>query len=78
MQFVVFEKFTGAYLHQIAQEIPSLLVNNLHDKRILEGEDGRNFGSALFVICTRVKTWHSCFMKTAFFSANQTRVISHE
>ena len=30
VQFVVFEKFLGAYLHKVTQEIMLLLVNNLH------------------------------------------------
>ena len=46
VQCVVFKKFTSAYLHQIAREIMLLLVNNLHEKRITESQDGRNFGSA--------------------------------
>ena len=45
MQFVVFKNFTSAYLHQIAREIMLLLVNNLHEKRITESQDRRNFGS---------------------------------
>ena len=33
----------------------SLLVNNLHEKRITESQDGRNLAvRVLFVICTRV------------------------
>ena len=32
MQFAVFEKFTSAYWHHIAQEIILLLVNNTHEK----------------------------------------------
>ena len=46
LQFVVFEKFTSAYLHQIARESMLLLVNKLHEKRIAESQDRRNFGSA--------------------------------
>ena len=34
VQFVVFEIFTSAYLHQIAPGIMALLVNNLHEKRV--------------------------------------------
>ena len=29
----------------IAREIMLLLINNLHEKRITESQDGRNFGS---------------------------------
>ena len=32
VQLVVFEKITGAYLHQIAREIMLLLIDNLHEK----------------------------------------------
>ena len=35
----------SSYLHQIAQEIMLLLVNNLHEKCITESQDGQNFGS---------------------------------
>ena len=38
--FVVFEKFTSAYLNQIAQEIMLLLANNLHEKPITESQNG--------------------------------------
>ena len=38
-----------------------LLVNNLHEKRITEGQDGRNIGSARAFIL--VATFHSCHMK---------------
>ena len=38
--FVVFEKFTSAYLNQIAQEIILLLANNLHEKPITESQNG--------------------------------------
>ena len=34
VQFVVFEIFTSAYLHQIARGIMTLPVNNLHEKRV--------------------------------------------
>ena len=34
VQFVVFEIFTSAYLHQIAPGIMALLGNNSHEKRI--------------------------------------------
>ena len=34
VQFVVFEIFTSAYLHQIAPGIMALLVNNSHEKRV--------------------------------------------
>ena len=39
VQFVVFEKFTGADLHQIAQKIVLLLINNLHGKSFIESQD---------------------------------------
>ena len=67
------EKSTGSH---IAREILLLLVNNLYEKRISETQNGRNFGSAraLFVICTRVKTLHSCYMKNAtVFSQSDAR-----
>ena len=59
-----------------AWEIMMLLLNNLHQKRIKESQDGRNFGSARAIfylhslqLCTRVT-------REMFpFSANQTRVI---
>ena len=58
-------------------EIMSFLVNNLHEKHVTEIQDGQNFGSActLFVIFTCVTTLHSCYMKNALFSANQTHII---
>ena len=44
-----------------------LLVNNLHEKRIIEDQDGRNIGSARAFIL--VATLHSCHMKnTIVFS----------
>ena len=46
VQFLVFEKFFCAYLHQIAIKIMLLLVNNLHEKRIIESQDGWNLGRA--------------------------------
>ena len=39
MRFVVFENFISAYLQQTARKI-MLLVNNLHEKRITEIQDG--------------------------------------
>ena len=69
VQFVVFEKFISAYLHQIALEIILLLVYNLHEKRITDSQDRRHLAArAPFVICTHVATSHS-------FSANHTRVL---
>ena len=66
--FLVFEKLTGLIL-QIAREIILLLFNKVH-KKITKSQDRRNFESvcALFVICTRVTTLHSCFMR--LYSAN--------
>ena len=40
MRFVVFENFISAYLQQTARKIMLLLVNNLHEKRITEVQDG--------------------------------------
>ena len=42
-----------------------LLVNNLHEKRITESQDGKNFGRTwmLLAICTCVTALHSCYMK---------------
>ena len=48
-----------------------LFVNNLHEKRITESQDSKNFGSVhmLFVIGTLVTTLYECYMKNApFFS----------
>ena len=63
-------------LQQFAREITLLLVNNLHEKKITERQDRRNFESvhALFVICTRVTTWHSCYTRMHLFSANKKHV----
>ena len=52
VQLVVFEKITGAYLHQITREIMLLLIDNLHEKGITESQDRRNFDSARFDRCT--------------------------
>ena len=58
LQFVVFEKFTSAYLHQIERESMLLLVNKLHEKRIA-GD-----------LCNL----HSCYMKNALvFSKRDAR-----
>ena len=66
VQFVVSEKFISAYLHQIAHVIMFLLVNTLHEKRVTESQKKQNFAArALIVICTRVTTLHSCYMKNA-------------
>lgn len=67
IQFVAFEKFKSAYLHQIAREIMLLLVNNFYEKRITDSQDRRNSGKqALFIIYPRA---------TSVTSANQTRVV---
>ena len=42
----------SAYLHQIARESMLLLVNKLHEKRIAESQDRRNFGRHLSLIQT--------------------------
>ena len=54
-----------------------LLVNNVNEKSITENQDGRNFEClhALFVICTRVTTLHSCYMRMHLFLANQKHVM---
>ena len=66
------ERSTGSH---IAREILLLFVNNLYEKRISETQNGRNLAArALFVICTRVTTLHSCYMKNApVFSQSDTR-----
>ena len=58
VQLVVFEKITGAYLHQIAREILLLLIDNLHEKCITESQDRRNFDSARFDRCTSERPFH--------------------
>ena len=61
-----------------------LRVDNLHEKKknITESHQGRRnfesvraFARAIFVICTRVTTLHSCCMRMHSCSANQKRVI---
>ena len=47
-------------------------------KKHHRSQDRRNFQSvvrSLFVICTRVTTLHSCYMRMHLSSANQKRVI---
>ena len=47
-------------------------------KKHHRNQDRRNFQSvvrSLFVICTRVTTLHSCYMRMHLSSANQKRVI---
>ena len=47
-------------------------------KKHRRSQDRRNFQSvvrSLFVICTRVTTLHSCYMRMHLSSANQKRVI---
>ena len=47
-------------------------------KKHHRSQDRRNFQSvvsSLFVICTRVPTLHSCYMRMHLSSANQKRVI---
>ena len=58
VKYVVSEKFTRSYGHQIARKIMLLLFKNVHGKKYAETQDRRNFESvgALFVICTRVTT----------------------
>ena len=58
VQFLVSEKFFCAYLHQIAIKIMLLLVNNLHEKRIIESQEGEILVErALFVICNVFQNW---------------------
>ena len=38
-----------------------LLVNNLHEKRITESQNGRNFSKQARAICTRATTLRSCY-----------------
>ena len=45
VQFVVFENLPMFTLHQITGEIMLLLVNNVHEKNIVESQDRRNFES---------------------------------
>ena len=62
-------------LHETSQ-----VVNNLHEKRITESQDGQNFGSArvLFVICTCVTTLNLCYMKNALvFSQSGARNLNY-
>ena len=45
-------------------------------KNIAESQDSRILKArTLFVICTRVTTFHSCYMRMHSFTANQKRVI---
>ena len=39
VQILVFEIFTGAYLHQITREIILLLIKDLHEKSVAESRD---------------------------------------
>ena len=65
MQFVVFVKFTCAYLHQIVPEIMELLMKNLPEKNITGSQDRQNFDTsqAIFVICTHVYNFALVFHK---------------
>lgn len=66
MPFVIFEKFTSAYLNQIVRE----------------SQDRRNIDSArtLLVIYTRVTRLYLCYMKNAmsFFLILETNFISED
>ena len=65
-KIVVFEKLTSAHLHQIAREIMSL-DNYLNEKAPQKVQTNEILAArALFVICIRVTTLHSCYMKNAF------------
>ena len=64
VQFVVFEKFTSAYLHLVAGEIIFLHVNNLHDNASQKVKTDEILAArALFVICTHVTTLHPMLYK---------------
>ena len=49
----------------------AVYLHNLHEKRITESQDGRNFASARprWVICTRVTTLQSSFTRNALVSS---------
>ena len=68
-------KFYMCLLRKIAREITLLLVNNVHEKHQRVKTDDILKACTLFVICTRVKTLHSCYIRMHSFSANQKRVI---
>ena len=64
VQFVVFEKFTSAYLHLVAGEIIFLHVNNLHDNASQKVKTDEILAArALFVICTHITTLHPVLYK---------------
>lgn len=56
-----------------------LLFNNLHEKSITESKDKKKIGSVLFMICTCVTTFHSCYMKNVLtFSQPDMYIINKE
>ena len=77
VQFLVSEKFFCAYLHQIAIKIMLLIVNNLHEKRIIESQDGRNLGRAR-AICNLqcVSKLGSLHEKCSRFSISNHMILS--
>ena len=63
LQFVVFEKFTRIYWHQIARKIMLLLFNTVHGKKRRKSRATKFWkrARALLVIFTRVTTLQSCY-----------------
>ena len=68
---------TSSYWHQLAQEIMLLSVSKLHEKRITESQEGRNFGGTRGLIesFTRLQLYNRVTWKMHSFSAKQARVI---
>ena len=68
---------TSSYWHQLAQEITLLSVSKLHEKRITESQEGRNFGGTRGLIesFTRLQLYNCVTWKMHSFSAKQARVI---
>ena len=77
VQFLVSEKFFCAYLHQIAIKIMLLIVNNLHEKRIIESQEGEILlERALFVICNVFKIGLTLHEKCSRFSISNHMILS--
>ena len=68
---------TSSYWHQLVQEIMLLSVSKLHEKRITESQEGRNFGGTRGLIesFTRLQLYNRVTWKMHSFSAKQARVI---
>ena len=68
---------TSSYWHQLAQEIMLLSVSKLHEKRITESQEGRNFGGTRGLIESfiRLQLYNRVTWKMHSFSAKQARVI---